>query len=357
MDAFFESPKHGSNSNSEGGQQAKLDDSLSEALCDNTQSVMHVSQPMETEIQFSSNTVGDGSTAEVQQQHHDHDQQAINQLNNENLILSDQTAGLNTIHETPVINGIVQPEQQVTEMPSHVKLEMENGQVVVVDSNQIENGQIVVVDPRQIENGQIVVVDSSQIENGQMVVVDSSQIDNVTLVQQGQHDMHTYTDQQLQSDQFNHQQQVILQNNTPQQHHQLVVNSDGTVSTLVDSGALIGLDGEQLHASEAMDDDGLDDENNDLKDIDKYDESLAMSPGGFGSIGGVGSSPYTLNGSNVSTHTFRKTEWDVKKLENYVRISFGDVTPMENMEPAQMNRYLISFFRVKFMKFKLKIIF
>lgn len=53
-----------------------------------------------------------------------------------------------------------------------------------------------------------------------------------------------------------------------------------------------------------------------------------------------------LNGSNVSTHTFRKTEWDVKKLENYVRLSFGDMTPMESMEPALMNRYLKSFFEL-----------
>lgn len=51
-----------------------------------------------------------------------------------------------------------------------------------------------------------------------------------------------------------------------------------------------------------------------------------------------------MNGSNVSTHTFRKTEWDVKKLENYVRQEFGDTTPMENMEPATMNKYLKSFF-------------
>jgi hypothetical protein len=67
-------------------------------------------------------------------------------------------------------------------------------------------------------------------------------------------------------------------------------------------------------------------------------------------LGGVlteGMSPsFVMNGSNVSTHTFRKTEWDVKKLENYVRLSFGDATPMENMQPALMNRYLKSFFEL-----------
>jgi len=306
MDAFFESPKHGSNSNSGAGQQNKLDDSLSEALADNTHPDMQTSQPMDTNIQFSTNTVGDVSTTDDLVQHH-HEQQAMGQLAN-NLILSEQAADLNNLHtNTQVINDIIQPQQQVAEMSSHVKLEMENGQVVVVDSSQIEN---------------------------------------VTLVQQG---LHTFTDQQqLQStNQFNHQQQQLTI-----EHHQLVVNSNGSVATLVDSSSLIGLDSnEQMGASDPMDEDGLDDEHNDdvnLKEIDKFDDSLAMSPCGFGSLSGVASSPYTMNGSNVSTHTFRKTEWDVKKLENYVRISFGDVTPMENMEPSLMNRYLISFFRVIF---------
>jgi len=105
---------------------------------------------------------------------------------------------------------------------------------------------------------------------------------------------------------------------------------------------------EGLEGGGDLDDDDLGDENDDvnLKEIDKFDDSLAMSPCGFGSLSGIGSSPYTMNGSNVSTHTFRKTEWDVKKLENYVRLSFGDATPMENMDPAQMNRYLVSFFKV-----------
>lgn len=98
-----------------------------------------------------------------------------------------------------------------------------------------------------------------------------------------------------------------------------------------------------------MEEEQLDEDQNDdvnLKEIDKFDDSLAMSPCGFGSISGISSSPYTMNGSNVSTHTFRKTEWDVKKLENYVRLSFGDATPMENMESQLMNRYLVSFFKL-----------
>ena len=62
-----------------------------------------------------------------------------------------------------------------------------------------------------------------------------------------------------------------------------------------------------------MEEEQLDEDQNDdvnLKEIDKFDDSLAMSPCGFGSISGISSSPYTMNGSNVSTHTFRKTEWD-----------------------------------------------
>lgn len=111
-------------------------------------------------------------------------------------------------------------------------------------------------------------------------------------------------------------------------------NDDGGLSSLMDvnqSGA-DGLD---------QDDSNLDDANDtSLKDID---DTLAMSPGG--GLGG-GSASFILNGNNVSTHTFRKTEWDVKKLENYVRLSFGDATPMENMDPALMNRYLKSFFEL-----------
>ena len=53
-----------------------------------------------------------------------------------------------------------------------------------------------------------------------------------------------------------------------------------------------------------------------------------------------------LNYNNVSTHTFKKTEWDVKKLENYVKNAFCDPTPMEGMNPQLLNRYLISFFEL-----------
>ena len=76
-----------------------------------------------------------------------------------------------------------------------------------------------------------------------------------------------------------------------------------------------------------------------LKDIE---DGLDMSPG----FSGICGSSFVMNGNNVSTHTFRKTEWDVKKLENYVRLSFGDPTPMENMQPAVMNKYLKSFFEL-----------
>ena len=58
------------------------------------------------------------------------------------------------------------------------------------------------------------------------------------------------------------------------------------------------------------------------------------------------STPYTLNGKSVSVHTFRKTEWDIKKLENYVKLSFGDERAMELVEPGLLNQYLISFFKL-----------
>ncbi|CAF0966654.1 unnamed protein product [Brachionus calyciflorus] len=84
-----------------------------------------------------------------------------------------------------------------------------------------------------------------------------------------------------------------------------------------------------------------DDIDGDISFKQDMDDVLSMSPSG-----GLSSGSFILNGSNVSTHTFRKTEWDVKKLENYVRQSYGDMTPMENMEPEQMNTYLKSFFEL-----------
>lgn len=109
-------------------------------------------------------------------------------------------------------------------------------------------------------------------------------------------------------------------------------------------GSGLGMDGDESSIQ------GNDDEHDtSLKDID---DTLAMSPGFTSSLSsGVGlgssiSSSFMLNGNNVSTHTFRKTEWDVKKLENYVRLSFGDATPMENMQPSLMNKYLKSFFEL-----------
>ena len=46
----------------------------------------------------------------------------------------------------------------------------------------------------------------------------------------------------------------------------------------------------------------------------------------------------------VSSNTFRKTEWDVKKLENHVKVAFNVDTSAENMNPSQLNIYLKSFF-------------
>ena len=70
--------------------------------------------------------------------------------------------------------------------------------------------------------------------------------------------------------------------------------------------------------------------------------SPPSSPGGLNM-----SSVNTIqNYNNVSTHTFKKTEWDVKKLENYVKNAFCDHTPMEGMDPQVLNRYLISFFEL-----------
>ena len=121
----------------------------------------------------------------------------------------------------------------------------------------------------------------------------------------------------------------------------LVLNSTNSAANLtletselgVNSALGLDADGDESNLPE-------DDQNDtSLKDIE---DGLDMSPG----FSGIGGSSFVMNGNNVSTHTFRKTEWDVKKLENYVRLSFGDPTPMENMQPVVMNKFLKSFFEL-----------
>jgi hypothetical protein len=112
-------------------------------------------------------------------------------------------------------------------------------------------------------------------------------------------------------------------------------------SLLNNASANFTLDGSVIAQNtigmEREDSDHMEETENSVKDIE---DSLALSP--TGALTGS----FVLNGNNVSTHTFRKTEWDVKKLENYVRMAYGDSTPMENMEPITMNRYLKSFFEL-----------
>jgi hypothetical protein len=101
-----------------------------------------------------------------------------------------------------------------------------------------------------------------------------------------------------------------------------------------------------------MHDDLMDENDPSLKEIE---ESLAMSPSGNGaSFSNISSTDLTGNSFNgsmsngaggiISNHTFKKTEWDVKKFENHVRTMFGDLQPMENMAPEVLNSYINNFF-------------
>lgn len=126
-------------------------------------------------------------------------------------------------------------------------------------------------------------------------------------------------------------------------------------SDLRENSLLTGITDNNGNISNGIDENVDDEGSNDLgEDLDKDDdmEDMVMSPGFIcglsSSTGGQNTSgmQFTMNGHNVSTHTFRKTEWDVKKMENYVKLSFGDSTAMENMEPSVMNRYLKSFFEL-----------
>jgi len=129
---------------------------------------------------------------------------------------------------------------------------------------------------------------------------------------------------------------------TPSDQANLISMSETTEQSLINNTTTnLTLDGSVIVQNtiglENDDSNQMDDIENSVKDID---DSLALSPSG------ALTGSFVLNGNNVSTHTFRKTEWDVKKLENYVRMAYGDSTPMENMEPVTMNRYLKSFFEL-----------
>jgi hypothetical protein len=88
------------------------------------------------------------------------------------------------------------------------------------------------------------------------------------------------------------------------------------------------------------------------EDLDENEDDLIKEINEFGDIGDL-NEPFgdsfpaisgDANNGAISSHTFRKTEWDVKKLENHVRLTYGDETLTENMPPSQLNTYLKSFF-------------
>jgi hypothetical protein len=101
-----------------------------------------------------------------------------------------------------------------------------------------------------------------------------------------------------------------------------------------------------------MHDELMDENDPSLKEIE---DSLAMSPNATGtSFSNMSSTDLTGTSFNasvssgpsgiVSNHTFKKTEWDVKKFENHVRTVFGDTQPMESMQPEILNTYINNFF-------------
>lgn len=275
MDAFFESPKHGSSgSNSSSNSLANMEQG----------------QQQQQQQQLNETGLTEGSVMVVSNS----DTIQFNTDNSTTATNTDTTANVLQLHADELGN---------TGMASHVKLEMENGQVVVVDQSQIETVILVQADGTNLNYSQ-------QQQVGVSLSDTAGILDHHHLVN----------------------------------HHQLVVNNSNNNNSMVDS-SLINITSNVLGLDDGEDSNQMDEDGNDVS-IKEMDDALPMSPYGFGSLNGISSSPYTMSGSNVSTHTFRKTEWDVKKLENYVRVSFGDSTPMENMQPVVMNRYLVSFFKL-----------
>lgn len=82
---------------------------------------------------------------------------------------------------------------------------------------------------------------------------------------------------------------------------------------------------------------------------DEIDESMPMSPASFGH-NSSNFSDLSFNSQNMScmlgtpnNHTFRKTEWDVKKLETHMKSYFGDTNAIENLAPAVLKSYIDHF--------------
>jgi hypothetical protein len=132
MDAFFESPKHGNtnNNSASSGQQQQVSSNLETSIIHN--------EHMDTESIGATNVLI---------------------LNNNNNNTNDLTSSNNLI-ELRVNNSnnnnnndvVEHHAAQLTELTgTHVKLEMENGQVVVVDQSQLET--VVVVDPSSLNFG------------------------------------------------------------------------------------------------------------------------------------------------------------------------------------------------------------
>jgi hypothetical protein len=86
----------------------------------------------------------------------------------------------------------------------------------------------------------------------------------------------------------------------------------------------------------------------DLEDMDQNDsllfKELGLMAGGGGGGSSMSASAQAAVDSGNNVYTFRKTEWDVKKMENYVKLTFGEVIAMEKLDPPTLNEYLKSFF-------------
>lgn len=85
---------------------------------------------------------------------------------------------------------------------------------------------------------------------------------------------------------------------------------------------------------------------------DEIDDSMPMSPASFGH-NSSNFSDLSFNSQNMScmmssmgtpnNHTFRKTEWDVKKLETHMKSYFGDTNAIENLAPVVLKSYIDHF--------------
>jgi hypothetical protein len=147
----------------------------------------------------------------------------------------------------------------------------------------------------------------------------------------------------------------------PEANSSQVADVTGDILSGVDQDNLNGTVNESMNLDDATcksanntkrDDDDLGDldevgggnGDDDLEDMDQNDSLMLKDLDLTTSGTSLSAAAQAAADAGNNVYTFRKTEWDVKKMENYVKLTFGEVIAMEKLDPPTLNNYLKSFF-------------